>query len=186
MIRGEHIRVRVAQETDLGGWFHSYSDSDHRGEFFADRSPRRSCSHRPFPSTAFGTSRSEAWSLWITTPCRPVRSHGAGRERGVWARVAGTGPGGARRTLPPWRHARARSPFTVGATPAGRATVGAQGSRAQLSRAGEVGGRMETQPAQPGTARGQGLTPHRELRGVVERITYQNPDNGYTVARRGL
>ena len=23
----------------------------------------------------------------------------------------------------------------------------------------------------------------RELRGVVERITYQNPDNGYTVAR---
>jgi exodeoxyribonuclease V alpha subunit len=25
--------------------------------------------------------------------------------------------------------------------------------------------------------------PLRELRGVVERITYQNPDNGYTVAR---
>jgi hypothetical protein len=42
---------------------------------------------------------------------------------------------------------------------------------------------METQPAQPGAARAQGLTPHRELRGVVERITYQNPENGYTVAR---
>ena len=26
-------------------------------------------------------------------------------------------------------------------------------------------------------------TPTRELRGVVERITYQNPSNGYTVAR---
>src|SRR5947209_8402641 len=26
-------------------------------------------------------------------------------------------------------------------------------------------------------------TPLRELHGVVERITYQNPDNGYTVAR---
>ena len=26
-------------------------------------------------------------------------------------------------------------------------------------------------------------SPLRELRGVVERITYQNPDNGYTVAR---
>ncbi len=25
--------------------------------------------------------------------------------------------------------------------------------------------------------------PLRELRGVVERITYQNPENGYTVAR---
>ena len=25
--------------------------------------------------------------------------------------------------------------------------------------------------------------PRRELRGVVERITYQNPENGYTVAR---
>ena len=25
--------------------------------------------------------------------------------------------------------------------------------------------------------------PLRELRGVVERITFQNPDNGYTVAR---
>ena len=25
--------------------------------------------------------------------------------------------------------------------------------------------------------------PLREVRGVVERITYQNPDNGYTVAR---
>ena len=25
--------------------------------------------------------------------------------------------------------------------------------------------------------------PLRELRGVVERITYQHPDNGYTVAR---
>ena len=25
--------------------------------------------------------------------------------------------------------------------------------------------------------------PRRELRGVVERITYQNPDNGFTVAR---
>ena len=25
--------------------------------------------------------------------------------------------------------------------------------------------------------------PQRELRGVVERITYQNPENGYTVAR---
>ena len=42
---------------------------------------------------------------------------------------------------------------------------------------------METQTAQPGAARGQGLTPPRELRGVVERITYQNPENGYTVAR---
>ena len=29
----------------------------------------------------------------------------------------------------------------------------------------------------------RGLTPLRELRGVVERITYQNPENGYTVAR---
>ncbi len=25
--------------------------------------------------------------------------------------------------------------------------------------------------------------PRRELRGVVERVTYQNPENGYTVAR---
>ncbi|MBA2450925.1 MAG: hypothetical protein H0V51_23170, partial [Chloroflexi bacterium] len=25
--------------------------------------------------------------------------------------------------------------------------------------------------------------PLRELRGVVERITYQNPENGFTVAR---
>ena len=25
--------------------------------------------------------------------------------------------------------------------------------------------------------------PRRELRGVVERLTYQNPENGYTVAR---
>ena len=25
--------------------------------------------------------------------------------------------------------------------------------------------------------------PRRELRGVVERITYQNPENSYTVAR---
>ena len=25
--------------------------------------------------------------------------------------------------------------------------------------------------------------PRRELRGMVERITYQNPENGYTVAR---
>src|SRR5262245_27539569 len=25
--------------------------------------------------------------------------------------------------------------------------------------------------------------PRREVRGVVERITYQNPENGYTVAR---
>ena len=31
---------------------------------------------------------------------------------------------------------------------------------------------------QPATER-----PLRELRGVVERITYQNADNGYTVAR---
>jgi exodeoxyribonuclease V alpha subunit len=29
----------------------------------------------------------------------------------------------------------------------------------------------------------RGLSPLRELRGVVERITYQNPENGYTVAR---
>ena len=28
-----------------------------------------------------------------------------------------------------------------------------------------------------------GQPARRELRGVVERITYQNPDNGYTVAR---
>jgi hypothetical protein len=33
---------------------------------------------------------------------------------------------------------------------------------------------MSQRPASP---------PLRELRGVVERITYQNPDNGYTVAR---
>jgi hypothetical protein len=31
----------------------------------------------------------------------------------------------------------------------------------------------------------QDLRPLRELRSVVERITYQCPDNGYTVARLG-
>ena len=30
---------------------------------------------------------------------------------------------------------------------------------------------------------GPATRPLRELRGVVERITYQNPENGYTVAR---
>jgi hypothetical protein len=36
--------------------------------------------------------------------------------------------------------------------------------------------RTETMPEQPATLL-------RELRGVIERLTYQNPDNGYTVAR---
>ncbi|HET8626576.1 MAG TPA: hypothetical protein VFL91_04125, partial [Thermomicrobiales bacterium] len=31
--------------------------------------------------------------------------------------------------------------------------------------------------------RAEEAPPRRELRGVVERITYQNPENGYTVAR---
>ena len=30
---------------------------------------------------------------------------------------------------------------------------------------------------------GEAAPPRKELRGVVERITYQNPENGYTVAR---
>src|SRR5215218_3362410 len=37
-------------------------------------------------------------------------------------------------------------------------------------------------PAARGGA-GAAAAPRRELRGVVERITYQNPENGYTVAR---
>jgi len=32
-------------------------------------------------------------------------------------------------------------------------------------------------------AKDAGQPARRELRGVVERVTYQNPDNGYTVAR---
>jgi exodeoxyribonuclease V alpha subunit len=43
---------------------------------------------------------------------------------------------------------------------------------------------METQTASPGPASQQAATvPLRELRGVVERVTYHNPQNGYTVAR---
>ena len=38
--------------------------------------------------------------------------------------------------------------------------------------------------ARPAPTRHQEATPpRRELRGVVERVTYQNADNGYTVAR---
>ena len=39
---------------------------------------------------------------------------------------------------------------------------------------------VTTTPTQPQAAPER---PLRELRGVVERITYQNPDNGYPVAR---
>jgi exodeoxyribonuclease V alpha subunit len=48
----------------------------------------------------------------------------------------------------------------------------------------EIGaGMMPTNPGL-GPAPEQAATPPlRELRGVVERITYQNPENGYTVAR---
>jgi hypothetical protein len=35
----------------------------------------------------------------------------------------------------------------------------------------------------PARASTQLPLPRRELRGVVERITYQNPETGYTVAR---
>ena len=37
-----------------------------------------------------------------------------------------------------------------------------------------------------GTAPSMTDRPLRELRGVVERITFQNPDNGYTIARLAL
>ena len=38
--------------------------------------------------------------------------------------------------------------------------------------------------ARPAPTRHQEATPpHRELQGVVERVTYQNRENGYTVAR---
>ena len=37
--------------------------------------------------------------------------------------------------------------------------------------------------ATPAPAQQPDTPPRRELRGVVERITYHNPDNGYTVAR---
>ena len=37
--------------------------------------------------------------------------------------------------------------------------------------------------ATPGQPQPSADRPLRELRGVVERITYQNADNGYTVAR---
>jgi exodeoxyribonuclease V alpha subunit len=40
-----------------------------------------------------------------------------------------------------------------------------------------------TGPPAPGRDRAMAASPLRELRGVVERITYQNPENGYTVAR---
>ena len=43
---------------------------------------------------------------------------------------------------------------------------------------------MTTRMARPRPAPQQAATtPLRELRGVVERITYHNPQNGYTVAR---
>ncbi len=43
---------------------------------------------------------------------------------------------------------------------------------------------MKPTNSRPRLAREQAATPPlRELRGVVERITYHNPDNGYTVAR---
>jgi ATP-dependent exoDNAse (exonuclease V) alpha subunit len=42
---------------------------------------------------------------------------------------------------------------------------------------------MERTMVHPTPPPDRGLTPLRELRGVVERITYQNPENGYTVAR---
>jgi hypothetical protein len=42
---------------------------------------------------------------------------------------------------------------------------------------------MDRTMAQRTPSSDRGLTPLRELRGVVVRITYQNPENGYTVAR---
>jgi hypothetical protein len=50
--------------------------------------------------------------------------------------------------------------------------------------ASESGGGVQARPPVSEHAYGRALlTPVRELRGVVERITYNNPDNGYTVAR---
>jgi exodeoxyribonuclease V alpha subunit len=48
----------------------------------------------------------------------------------------------------------------------------------------EIGAGMKPTNPRQGPAPEQAATPPlRELRGVVERITYHNPDNGYTVAR---
>src|SRR5438067_2269766 len=71
------------------------------------------------------------------------------------------------------RSARERIlPLRQNARPLARGDIIAsmQGGRAMATRAA--------------TSRSDNPTPvPRELRGVVERITYQNPDNGYTVAR---
>jgi hypothetical protein len=43
---------------------------------------------------------------------------------------------------------------------------------------------MQISTRHPGRAYGRALSSSlRELRGVVERVTYHNPENGYTVAR---
>jgi hypothetical protein len=48
----------------------------------------------------------------------------------------------------------------------------------------EMGAGMKPTNPRPERAPERAATPPlRELRGVVERITYQNPENGYTVAR---
>jgi exodeoxyribonuclease V alpha subunit len=48
----------------------------------------------------------------------------------------------------------------------------------------QMGAGMKSTNSRPGRVPEQAATPAlRELRGVVERITYHNPENGYTVAR---
>src|SRR5438093_278477 len=85
---------------------------------------------------------------------------------------------------PGWPAKPGASPSDRG-TGAPRAPDAGGGGRQRFSRpaapppeaAAEVSG-TEAAPAD-----GAAEPPRRELRGVVERITYQNPENGYTVAR---